>query len=81
MNLIISFITLIFIASAFPKVNTDTAKVAATVGNYKILFSDYLARYEDYLIWTGLQDNMQARFAILNNMIDEVLLKKYDNNV
>ncbi|MDE3057533.1 MAG: peptidylprolyl isomerase, partial [Bacteroidota bacterium] len=41
---------------------------------------DFLGRYEDYLIWTGVQDNLQTRFAILNNMINEVLLRSYDDN-
>ena len=66
--------------NTFPATKTDSTNIAATVGNYEITFASYLARYEDYLIWTGLQDNMQARFAILNNMINEILLRKYDNN-
>lgn len=60
--------------------DTEATKIVAKVGDHGIKFQDYLARYEDYLIWTGLQDNMQARFAILNNMINEVLLRNFDDN-
>ncbi len=69
-----------FLAVLYPKTGPDTSGVVASVGNNKIMFKDYLGRYEDYLIWTGIQDNMQARFAVLNNMINEILLKKYDGN-
>jgi len=66
--------------SVFPQTNTDTSQIVASIGNEKIHFGTYLARYEDYLIYSGLQDNQQARFAILNNMISEILLKTYDDN-
>ncbi|HTR81130.1 MAG TPA: peptidylprolyl isomerase, partial [Bacteroidota bacterium] len=55
-------------------------QIVATVGDSTITFQEFLDRYEDYLIFTGLQDNMQARFAILNNMINEILLRHYDDN-
>lgn len=64
----------------FPQNNKDTSQIVAIVGNHNTTFKDYLDRYEDYLIATGIKDNMQARFAILNNMINEVLLRNYDNN-
>ncbi len=67
-------------AAAFPQTKPDTSQVVASVGDNKIMFGNYLGRYEDYLIWTGLQDNMQARYAILNNMINEIIFKKYDDN-
>ena len=60
--------------------DTEATQIVAKVGDCEIKFQDYLARYEDYLIWTGLQDNKQARFAILNNMINEVLLRNFDDN-
>ncbi len=55
-------------------------EVLATVGSYEITLRKFLDRYEDYLIFTGVQDNMQLRFAILNNMINEILLHNYDDN-
>jgi parvulin-like peptidyl-prolyl isomerase len=64
----------------FPQNNKDTTQIVATVGNQNTTFKNYLDRYEDYLIWTGVQDNMQARYAILNNMINEILLRNYDDN-
>lgn len=68
-------------ASAFPNSKTDkTQQIVAAVGNTQITLEDFSSRYEDYLIFTGLQDNLQARYAILNNMINEILLRQYDNN-
>jgi parvulin-like peptidyl-prolyl isomerase len=64
----------------FPQNNKDTSQIVATVGNQNTTFKTYLDRYEDYLIWTGVQDNIQARYAILNNMINEILLRNYDDN-
>jgi parvulin-like peptidyl-prolyl isomerase len=64
----------------FPQSSNDTTQIVATVGNHSTTFKNYLDRYEDYLIATGLRDNMQTRFAIINNMINEVLLRNYDDN-
>jgi parvulin-like peptidyl-prolyl isomerase len=72
--------TLLSVFSIFPQSNSDTSQIVASVGNEKIPFSTYLARYEDYLIYSGLRDNQQARFAILNNMINEILFRNYDDN-
>ncbi len=58
----------------------ERSKVVASVGDSSITFGEFSDRYEDYLIYTGLQDNMQARYAILNNMINEILLRHYDDN-
>ena len=71
---------LLYIIKVFPQSNTDTSQVVASVGNQNIQFDKYLTRYEDYLIWSGVKDNQQARFAVLNNMISEILLKTYDDN-
>ena len=75
--LILLFFSIIIV---FPQNNNDSTEIAATVGNHITTFKNYLNRYEDYLIATGLKDNMQARFAILNNMINENLLRYYDDN-
>ena len=75
--LILSFFSILVV---FPQNNIDTTQIVATVGNQNTTFKNYLDRYEDYLIWTGLHDNIQARYAILNNMINEVLLRNYDDN-
>ena len=75
------FIVVLFsVIVVFPKNNNDSTQIVATVGDHNTTFKNYLNRYEDYLIATGLKDNMQARFAILNNMINENLLRYYDDN-
>ncbi len=60
--------------------DADSARIVATVGNESISLQSYVNRYDDYLIWSGVQDNMQARFAVLNNMVNEILLERYDDN-
>ena len=47
---------------------------------YKITLNDFTNRYEDYLVYAGIQDNMQLRFSILNNMINEIVLHNFDDN-
>jgi parvulin-like peptidyl-prolyl isomerase len=74
--LIIAFLSVIIV----PKDNKDTSQIVASVGNQNTTFKNYLDRYEDYLIAAGIKDNMQARFFILNNMINEILLRNYDDN-
>jgi parvulin-like peptidyl-prolyl isomerase len=80
MKIRVLIIALIPIFIVFPWNNKDTTQIAASIGNQNITFKNYLDRYEDYLISSGLRDNMQARFAILNNMINENLLRNYDDN-
>ena len=65
---------------SFAKESTDTTRIVALVGKNEITFQDFVNRYEDYLIFTGLQDNVRARYAVLNNMINEILFREYDNN-
>lgn len=59
---------------------SDEAPAVAQVGEYSITLDDFRARYTDFLISAGLQDNPQTRLSILNNMINEVLLLHYDDN-
>src|ERR1035437_5878303 len=72
--------TLLSVFSLFAQTNTDTSQTVASIGSQKISFGTFLGRYEDYLIMVGIQDNQQARFAVLNNMINEVILRNYDDN-
>jgi len=67
-------------ASAFPDTTAEKPRNVAVVGNSVITYDEFKDRYEDYLVFTGVQDNMQARYAILNNMINEILLRQYDDN-
>jgi len=55
-------------------------KIIATVGTHQIYLSDFTDRYSDYLISTGINDNIVVRRSILNNMINEILLYYYDYN-
>jgi parvulin-like peptidyl-prolyl isomerase len=55
-------------------------KILATVGNYKINLSEFEERYNNYLSSTGVKDNLAVRNAILDNMINEILLFYYDDN-
>ena len=64
----------------FSKSNSGSSKVLAVVGNYKITLEQFSDRYKDYLVYSGVQDNIQLRYSILNNMVNEILLRNYDNN-
>ncbi len=75
------FLILIFLSILiFPKSKPDNSKILAEVGKYRITLDDFTNRYEDYLVYAGVQDNMQLRFSILNNMINEIVLHNFDNN-
>lgn len=54
--------------------------VVASVGNRKIYFDEFKKRYTDYLVYSGIKDNYFTREAILNNMVNEVLLKYFEDN-
>ena len=57
-----------------------STKILATVGNHTVTLNEFNSRYTDYLFATGVSDNMTVRKAILNNMINEILLYDYDSN-
>lgn len=59
--------------------NIDDPIVAA-VGEHEITLSDFDERYSNYLYSTGIKDNLVVRKAILDNMINEILLYYYDDN-
>lgn len=80
MNIRLIILALFSVIVVFPQNNKDSSQIVATVGNQNTTLKNYLDRYEDYLIWSGVHDNMQARYAILNNMINEILLRNYDDN-
>lgn len=54
--------------------------VIASVDSHNILLNDFLQRYDDYLISSGVKDNITVRRSILSNMINEILLYYYDDN-
>ncbi|NWF88822.1 MAG: peptidylprolyl isomerase [Ignavibacteriaceae bacterium] len=59
---------------------TTTNAAIATVGSHKIYKDQFVQRYGDYLFSTGIKDNIAVREAILDNMINEILLYHYDDN-
>ncbi|MEG8946390.1 peptidylprolyl isomerase [Rosettibacter firmus] len=59
------------------RVNDD---VLAVVGNHKILVNEFKTRYEEFLLTSGIKDNIVTRRSILQNMINEILLYYYDDN-
>src|SRR3989339_1187734 len=52
----------------------------ASIGQHKIYKAQFVDRYTNYLLATGIKDNIAVREAILDNMINEILLRDYDNN-
>lgn len=54
--------------------------VVATVGEHEIHLSQFQKRYENFLLSTGIQDNLRTRLGVLDNMINEILLYYYDAN-
>lgn len=76
-KLITILFTCLFI-TAFPQQVSD--QILATIGNHNITLSEFNNRYTSYLFATGISDNMTVRKAILDNMINEVLLYYYDSN-
>ena len=52
----------------------------ATVEDTEIRLSEFQKRYQSFLLSTGVKDNLSARYSVLNNMINEIVLKDYDDN-
>jgi parvulin-like peptidyl-prolyl isomerase len=71
---------IIFFTSNITSPADNKSKVLASVGEHKIYLSEFSDRYTNYLISTGVKDNMRIRLSILNNMINEILLYYYDSN-
>ncbi len=55
-------------------------KVLAIVGDYEITSEQFERRYLDYIVASNVEDNIKVRKSILDNMINEILLKNYDDN-
>jgi parvulin-like peptidyl-prolyl isomerase len=55
-------------------------QILATVGDHNITLSEFDERYTNYLLSTGVKDNLFVREAILENLINEILLYYYDSN-
>jgi parvulin-like peptidyl-prolyl isomerase len=60
--------------------NFPSGNILASIGSHKISYAQFEERYKSFLFNTGIRDNYAVRQATLNNMINEILLKHYDNN-
>lgn len=58
----------------------DKESALAVVGEKIIDVNDFVSRYEEYLLASGIKDNFITRKAILNNMVNEIVLYYYDDN-
>lgn len=82
-NTVLVFISLTIIFFNQPLKSQKLAlpmKIIASIGSYNISVEDFQDRYSDYLTSTSIKDNIVTRRAILNNMINEIVLKYYDDN-
>src|SRR3972149_4032682 len=66
--------------SGFHFSQAEKNKTLAIVGNHTVTLTHFENRYYNYLISTGISDNIVVRRSILNNMINEILLYNYDSN-
>jgi parvulin-like peptidyl-prolyl isomerase len=79
-NTMILFVFLFTFLSILTYSQTNDERTLASVGDHKITLSDYSKRYNDYLLSTGAKDNIVVRKAILDNMINEIMLYYYDTD-
>lgn len=80
-----ALLTLVNCAFSHPNEKNQLSKliddsVIAKVGNYAIPLTEYIQRYSDFITATGIKDNLDARRAIVANMINETLLLRYDDS-
>ncbi|NOX89981.1 MAG: hypothetical protein GXO77_13230 [Calditrichaeota bacterium] len=76
---IISGLLLVFTLGCKKELKLDDQTVAI-VGKYSVAFKDYKSRYQEYLDATYQKDNLFLRLGVLRNMINEILLRNYDDN-
>ncbi|MEE9429869.1 MAG: peptidylprolyl isomerase [Melioribacteraceae bacterium] len=84
MSKIIISIKIFFFISTIFFINSctqnDSKKIVAKIGEYEISKSEFILRYEDYIIQTGIKDNFISRKDVINSMVSEIVLTKYDEN-
>ncbi len=76
-NILFLFLLLLY-SNNFSQVS-DSSTIAV-IGNKKINASELKDRLEDYMLLSGIKDNIVVRKSILNNMTNEILLYYYDDN-
>ncbi|HVO73708.1 MAG TPA: peptidylprolyl isomerase [Ignavibacteriaceae bacterium] len=75
-SIILSIISIV--SSSLP--GKEKNEIVATVGTHSISLNQFEERYSGYLFYSGVKDNLTVRQSILNNMVNELLLRYYDNN-
>jgi len=80
MKISILFIIISSCLSIFTYPQQVDNRILATVGSHGITLSEFNERYSRYLFSTGAKDNIVVRKAILDNIINEILLYYYDYN-
>jgi len=75
---LLSTITLLIFTQGCQSDESDNT--IAEIGNKQILQSEFISRYEDYILQTGIKDNILSRKEVLNSMISEILLLNFDKN-
>jgi parvulin-like peptidyl-prolyl isomerase len=58
----------------------NNQSVIAKVEQFTVSESDYVERYSNFLFSTGVEDNILARRQMIDNMVNEVLLIKLEDN-
>lgn len=71
-------ITIFLFSLGFYGCNNE--KIIAEIGEHKIFESEFVDRYENYILQTGIKDNLLSRKEVLNSMISEILLLNFDDN-
>lgn len=60
--------------------SNNNKRIIAKIKSHKIYLSDFEKRYKEFLSSTGIKDNLNMRYGILNNMVNEIVLYYYDDN-
>ena len=76
---LLSFLIILILLSCDKEQKLDDQTIAI-VDQYKISFHDYKYRYAEYLSISSMKDNYVTRRQIAQNMINELLLEKFDDN-
>ena len=77
---IISTVFFVLLSVSLNFASSIKEEVIAVIGDQKIKSISFVERYQDYLLVSDMKDNIRVRNAILNNMINEVLLRNFDDN-
>ena len=69
-----------FFTQTFLFSNSPTDTTLTFIGDIRISLSEFSERYSDYLSASSAEDNIVVREAILDNMINEIILYNFDSN-